>query len=1110
MFELLSPEQTGINFSNILSESDSLNILNYVYYYNGGGVGIADFNNDGLEDIFFTGNEISSKLYLNKDNLNFEDVTNKSGLETNKWCTGVAIADVNSDGWKDIYICVAGYTDSLSRKNLLYINQGKKGELKFIEKAEEFGLADRSYSTHAAFFDYDLDGDLDLYVLNHTNERSTLNTPLPKKINGESISNDHLYRNNGNNTFSDITNEAGILTEGYGLGIAINDFNYDGWPDIYVSNDFIYNDLLYINEGGIYFSNKITDYLTLQTYNGMGCDAADFNNDGLVDLIEVDMLPETDFKQKMMAGSMTWDKWRMIEQAGYEPQYMRNTLQLAMCSVQSTVKFSEIGQLAGVHQTDWSWAPLFADIDNDGWKDLFITNGYLRDITDQDFIDYSNNISMFKNQKQADRELLPEIKKLNGKKLPNRIFKNNGDPDGSGQVLVFSPKYEEWGMTKPSFSNGAAYADLDLDGDLDLVINNINEPAYIFENKSNELIGNNYLNIRLVGETKNPQGIDASICISIDGKKQLLQQYLSRGFMSTVSEILHFGLGNNSKIDSLEVTWSDGKKQLLTNISANQLLELSQENAKHNVQKQTYFKKPIFEEVTGDFVIDFKHTESNFNDFQFQPLLPHGFSKNGPPIVTGDLNDDGLDDFYVGGAKGQAGCIFFQKSDGHFSKKELREESEPEDTDAVIFDATDDGLNDLLVTSGSHEFGEKSNHYQSRLYLNKGDGRFQWAKNALPEMNTPASCVSAADFDQDGDIDLFIGGSAIPNNYPLPARSYLLRNEGGVFSDATEEVKGLSKIGIVNAAAWGDVNNDGVPDLVLAGEWMPITIFKNSQGKLMETTAEMGLAETSGWWNALVVNDLDADGDLDLVAGNFGLNSKFRTTPENPLTIYAHDFNHSGSMQGIICRFTEGKEKPIFQRDRLLAQIRGLEKKYPRHAMYADASVQDIFGEKALAGTYQRKCNFLQTSVFINEGNGQRFTIHPLSNEAQVAPINAILCADFNADNNIDILLAGNTHSQNISIGQCDASRGLLLTGDGFGGFEVLNAERNGLFVEGVVKDLATIKTASGQELLIVGVQDGKIKVFIRTPEGISRSTVSDVMLTHIAEPNQCKSNYSK
>lgn len=1071
LFQLLPPNRTGIDFANYLAEGDSLNILNYVYYYNGGGVGIGDFNNDGLEDIFFSGNEVSSRLYLNKGNLEFEDITQAAGLETTAWCTGVAVADVNADGWLDIYVCTAGYPQPEHRRNLLFINKGKKGIPAFREMAAEYGLADTSYSTQAAFFDYDLDGDLDLYLLNHANERATLNTPLPKKTNGEGNSNDRLYRNNGNGTFTDMSREAGILTEGYGLGVAISDVNGDGWPDIYVANDFIYNDLLWVNEGGKRFTNQCADYFAHQTYNSMGCDFADFNNDEQPDLITVDMLPETDSQQKMMAGAMTWDKWQLIERAGYEPQYMRNSLQWAVGSGQSGTRFSEIGQLAGVQATDWSWAPLFADFDNDGWKDLFISNGYLRDITDKDFIDYTNSLSMFKSQGQADQDLLPKIRQLKGKNLPNRIFRNKGD-------LTFEPKFEAWGMTQPSFSNGAAYADLDNDGDLDLVTNNINEPAFIYENHADK---NNYLNIRLEGLPENSQGIGAKVTIAAGGQRQCLEQQQVRGFMSSVSGVLHFGLGEKKTVDTVEIRWNDGQRQVMMGITANQTLTLKQSDAQPYQQASDFgnFKnfRNLLQNVTGQYGLNFTHRETRFNDFQFQPLLPHGFSKNGPPIAVGDLNGDGLEDVYIGGGKGQAGAVFYQNANSSFTQKDLNEGSNAEDTAALIFDANGDGKNDLFVASGSSEFGAESPFYQSRLYLNNGKGDLKWSKNLLPTMQNPAACTAAADFDGDGDMDIFIGGSAMPGSYPLPGRSFLLRNDGGQFSDITASVPGLGKIGITTAAAWADLDADGSLDLVLAGEWMPVTIFKNNKGKLTDATADLGLDKASGWWNCLVINDLNGDGFPDLMVGNQGLNSKFKASDDAPLSVYAADFDRNGSIESIICQQAEGKEKPIHQRDELLAQVNALERRFPKYALYAKASLQDIFGEKPLAQAYKKDCQVLASKVFLNEG-GKRFLAKRLPLEAQVSPVHAILCEDVNRDGKLDLVLGGNDYSPAVSIGQADASCGLVLLGDGVGGFTPVSAAASGFFVNGEVNELAVLRTRNHKKLLLAGVNSTALRLF--------------------------------
>ncbi len=1080
LFQLLPPAHTGIDFANHLSEGDSLNILNYIYYYNGGGVGIADFNGDGLEDLFFTGNEVSCRLYLNKGNLQFEDVTAAAGLTTTAWCTGVAIADINADGLPDLFVCTAGYPGDSLRKDLLFINEGPASESpqshaaggltipRFKEAAAEYGLTSTAYTTHAAFFDYDGDGDLDLYLLNHDNKRETLNTPLPKKLNGEGDNNDQLFRNEGGNFFTNVTQEAGILAEGYGLGIAVSDFNGDGKPDVYISNDFISNDLLYINEKQGHFTNQIPDYLRHQTYNSMGCDVADFNNDALPDIVTVDMLPETDAGRKMMAGAMTWDKWQLIERAGYEPQYMRNTLQLAR--LRQPLKFSEIGQLAGIQATDWSWAPLFADFDNDGWKDLFISNGYLRDITDRDFIDYSNHLSMFKSQEQADRDLLPQIRQLKGKVWPNRIFQNKGH-------LKFLPQNEAWGLSHPSCSNGAVFADLDNDGDLDLVINNLNEPAFIYENKADRLLKHNYLQVKLEGWPANSQGIGAALTIWVGGQKQYLEQYLSRGFMSSVTSRLHFGLGAAALVDSLEIRWPDGARQMLFGVPANQTFTLKHVDAKPSAPVTPSEEPTPLAEVTSQYGLAFKHRESPYNDFRYQRLLPHGFSENGPPLAIGDLNGDGLDDCYAGGGSMQTGRLFFQKPDGHFTQTELEKSDRASNVAALIFDANGDNFEDLLLTYRNNESDAGHLLPLCRLYLNDGKGNFTWAKEALPAIYSPLNCIAAADFDGDGDSDLFLGGDACTANYPFPCRSYLLRNDGGRFTDLTEASPALLHPGIVRAAQWADLDGDGRPELVVAGEWMPLSVYKNIGGTMKDHTIELGLGGTAGWWSALALHDLDSDGDLDIVAGNHGLNSRFAISEVKYLSIYAADFDQNGSAEGVLCRFIEGKEKPIHQRDKMIAQISELKKKFLRYAPYSTAAIEDIFEKPVLAAAYRRECRHLESAVFINEG-ARGFAMKTLPLEAQFAPVHALLCADFDGDDRPDILLAGNTFNFDVTTGRLDASNGLMLKGDGRGNFAALPPAKSGFYVEGVAMDMAFLQRKSNNPLLLIGVNNGELKSF--------------------------------
>ncbi|MEI6412297.1 MAG: FG-GAP-like repeat-containing protein, partial [Bacteroidota bacterium] len=727
-------------------------------------------------------------------------------------------------------------------------------------------------------------------------------------------------------------------------------------------------------------------------------------------------------------------------------------------------------QMAGVAASDWSWGPLFADFDNDGLKDLFISNGYLRDITDKDFLDYSNNLAMFKSQEEANKELLLKIRQLKGKRLPNRVFQNAGD-------VTFLPKFSEWGITQESCSNGAAYVDLDGDGDLDLVVNNINEAAFVYENKADKLLKNKYLNIKLEGLPANPAGIGASVTVVAGGKRQYVEQYLSRGFMSSVTPVLHVGLGENTSVDTLLMRWPNGKQQILTGVTANQTLTLKEADAQVVVEPIASSPASLMEDLSGENGLVFEHKALAFNDFLYQPLLPHLLSENGPCLAVGDLNGDGLEDFFVGGAKGQAGVLFFQKTDETFAEKAQPESAQFEDVGAVIFDANGDGHNDLFVASGGSTGPSGSAFYQSRLYLNDGKGNFAQNIKAIPDMRTPASCVAVADFDGDGDSDLFVGGSSEPGKYPLPARSYVLRNEGGIFTDVTLSLAtGLEKPGIVTAAAFADLNHDGAPDLVLAGAWMPITVFLNKQGRFTDATAEMGLDKTSGWWNSLTVNDLDQDGDLDIVAGNIGLNTKYRQTPQQPVTIYAKDFDQNGSIDAVMCRFVDGREKPVHQRNELLAQIPGLGKKYPRYAMYAAASVQDMLGEKALSDAYYRSVDFFQTACFIQEKG--RFKTKILPTPCQISPINALLCSDVNGDGRPDILMTGNSLAPNVATGQYDALNGVVLLGDGAGNFHPMPLEQSGFYVPGVGKSLAIIQLKSGNQYVLAGQHAGPLKVF--------------------------------
>ena len=1072
LFETYHSDQTFVDFSNDLSEGDSLNILNYVYYYNGGGVGIADVNNDGFEDLFFTGNEVSCRLYLNKGNFQFEDATEVAGLTTDIWATGVSMVDINSDGWVDIYVCAAGNPDSEERKNLLFLNQGSVNNQKvhFEEVAESFGIADASHSTHAAFFDYDMDNDLDLYVMNHDNERSSVNTPLPKDLSGEGSSCDHLYKNNGNNSFTDVSKQAGIIHEGYGLGLAVSDINLDGLPDIYVSNDFIYNDLLYINNGNGTFDNKINSYLKHQSYNGMGCEIADVNNDGFNDIVVLDMMPQTKQRQKMMAGGLTFNKQQLILQMGYEPQYMRNTLQMN----NGNQSFSEIGRLSGIYKTDWSWSVLMADFDVDGWKDLFISNGYLRDITDHDFIDYNTNLVRFESKSNADKVMLSEIRKAKGIKTVNAVFRNNKD-------LTFTQNNTDWGISLPSFSNGAAYADLDNDGDLDLVINNINEEATILRNQSKD---KTYITILLQGVRENPTGIGSKVTVYTSGLIQVQEQYPFRGFQSTATDKIFFGLGDSDKIDSIHIQWPDGNIQVLKNVLSNQTVIFDYRNSIQSKSKNTKPSKkmehPIFVDVSNEFDLDFIHKENPFNDFNFQGLLPHRFSQSGPKISQGDLDGDGLIDFYVGGSKGESGKIFYQDNEGKFEPENLGYHLNSEDMDALIFDANGDGMNDLYVVSGGSEFPKFDQAYKDRLYINNGNRQFQYIESAIPNSRTSGSCVKGADFDNDDDIDLFVGGRLIPTQYPFAAESYLLQNDNGVFTDVADSLApGLKRLGLVTDAIWSDYNNDSQMDLIVVGEWMPVSVFRNNNTNFENATDKLGLSTSSGWWNVIEKTDVDNDGDEDFIVGNLGLNSKFAASEKEPVSIAASDFDNNGSIDAFISYFVNGEETPEPGRNETLNQIVSLEKKFSRYAPYANAKINDFFPKEKLSKAYHLKAYQFQSSIIINSDE-DNWKVESLPMQAQVSPVYGIVCHDFNGDGFSDILLGGNFYGANISTGPNDAMIGLFLKGNKNGEFTPVSVMESGFFIEGEVKDMTLIKLQSGNELIVVTNNQGPIQIFKR------------------------------
>lgn len=1069
LFTLLKDQETGIEFSNDIRQTDSLNILKYMYFYNGGGVGLGDINNDGLTDVFFSGNMVSSKLYLNKGNMQFEDITGKAGTVTKGWCTGVSMVDLNADGLLDIYVSRAGSPDPAERSNLLFINKGNNA---FTESAAAYGLADTGYSTQAAFLDYDKDGDLDVYLLTHDHSPRAVNNLMPVRTHGEAANTDKLFRNEGNGpnghpVFKDVSAEAGIQIEGYGLGIAVNDLNGDGWPDIYVANDFLSNDLLYINNQDGTFTNRIDAYMKHQSYNAMGVDVADYNNDGFQDIIVLDMLPEDNYRQKIMAAGMSNEKFDFMLQMGYQPQYMRNTLQLNS----GNGHFSEIAQLADVDKTDWSWGPLFADFDNDGYRDLFISNGHLKDMTDKDFIKYSQQTTMFDEKDEANAKLLKLMENLKGVKVPNYIFRNKGD-------LTFEHAMN-WGIDQPSFSNGASYADLDNDGDLDLVVNNVNEKAFVYRNETQKQGKNNWLQLSLKGDGLNPPGLGAKITVRYQGRLQLYEHALYRGFQSTVDNKVHFGLGRAGKVDTLEIRWPDGRMQQIFNVGVNQRLVLDQKNAITAPVITSKPLKPIFTEVAEKVGLGFTHLENGYSDLNTHVLMPQTYATTGPSMAVGDMDGNGLEDLFVGGAAGLPAVYFLQQKNGRFARRDFQADKEHEDTGTLLFDADGDGDLDLYIVSGGSEFEAGSRLYQDRFYINDGKGNFRRDTTALPQMRASKSCITASDFDRDGDPDLFVGGRFMPGQYPTAPESYILRNDGGKFTDVTEKVCAeLRHIGMVTSALWTDFDDDGHVDLLVTGEFMQVSFFKNKRGKLVNVTGSTGLGQTSGWWNSIAGSDMDHDGDTDYILGNMGLNTPFRASAGEPLTVYSDNLDGSGVHQSLLSWYIQGKNYPWPSRDALLRQMPKIGKKFFLYDAYAKATVQDVVSPELLHKATVLTSSCFTSSYMENLGKG-KFKLRPLPTQAQFAPVRGILARDIDGDGHQDLILSGNSYAPDASIGRFDAMQGLCLKGDGKGNFAPVPALVSGLALQGDNRSLVELHTQSGKVLLIGASNSGKLEAYV-------------------------------
>ncbi|QHT72018.1 VCBS repeat-containing protein [Rhodocytophaga rosea] len=1045
----------------------------YEYFYNGGGVAVGDVNGDGLDDIYFSANMQPNKLYLNKGYMRFEDVTTKAGVAGREgpWKTGVTMADVNGDGLLDIYVCYSGKLPAPKRVNELFINQGKDstGIPHFAEQASTYGLASTAYSTHALFFDFDKDTDLDLLLLNHNPERLPIlddvsTAHLLKQADTQSGS--RLFKNN-NNVFTDITKQAGIhsSTLSYGLGAAIADINADGWPDIYIGNDYTVPDYLYINNKNGTFTDKVQAHLGQTSHFSMGNEIADINNDALPDIYTLDMLPEDNRRQKLLFAPDNYEKFDLSLRSGFYYQYMRNMLHIN----NGNGSFSETGQLSGVSNTDWSWAPLFADYDNDGWKDLFVTNGFTRDFTNMDFMKYMSDFIQQKAGNMVRNDLLQLVHQIPASNVKNYLYKNN-----SGSTFI--DQTTAWGMTAASNSNGAVYADLDNDGDLDLIVNNINSPAFVYQNQAEKLLKRHYLQVKLLGEGKNTSGIGAKIRVHRKGKIQYLEQMPARGYQSSVSPVLHIGLGTEKNIDSLYVTWQSGKTQLLTHVKADTLLVLEEKQARSGKPVAEPVPVPVFEEAQSP--LKFVHQASQINDFKRQPLLINPLSYSGPCLVKGDVNGDGLEDVFAGGSAGQAGGLYLQTKTGQFSSKPVaafEADKLSEDTNALFFDANGDTFPDLYVASGGyHNFMPDDALLQDRLYINDGTGNYTKNKEALPKMHTSTSCVRAADINQDGYLDLFVGGRMIPGSYPEIPRSYLLINDGkGHFKDMTATLAAtMQKIGMVTDAAWHDLNGDKQPELIIVGEWMPITVLGLVNGKLSDQTSAYFSKTYSGWWNKLLVEDLNKDGKPDLVIGNQGLNTQCRASEKQPAELYYKDFDDNGSIDPVFCFYIQDKSYPYVTRDELLDQMSIMRTRFKDYKSYADATLNDIFSPEELKGAGHLTANYLQTVLFIQDANG-KFQEKALPLEAQLSPVFSITALDYNEDGHEDLLLCGNINKARLRFGKYDANYGVLLKGEGNGNFTYIPQRSSGLQIKGDVRSIVTINNT-----LLVGINGQPIQAY--------------------------------
>lgn len=1073
LFESLEANSSGVDFINELNNEDKFNIYTYRNFYNGGGVGIADIDNDGLSDIYFTGNRVPNRLYKNLGGMKFKDITETAGVAGQRaWSTGVSMADVNGDGFVDIYVCNSGDISGDNKQNELFINNG---DGTFTEQAEKYGLADQGFSTHAAFFDFDRDGDLDVYLLNNSYKAiGSFNLQKNERPKRDPVGGDKLYRND-NGKFVDVSESAGIYGSviGFGLGVTVGDVNDDDWLDIFISNDFFERDYLYINNQDGTFSEVLENSMQSISAASMGADMADINNDTKPDIFVTDMLPEPDDRLKQVTTFESWDRHHYGVQNGYHYQYSRNMLHVN----NGDGTYSELGRLAGIEATDWSWGALFFDMDNDGHKDLFVANGIYQDITDLDYLNFIDNSET----KQAiisgdgvDYDAL--IDPIPVTPIPNYAYRNTGD-------LQFENVADQWGLGKPVHSNGAAYGDLDNDGDLDLVVNNLNVVSSIFENKTNEVYPENgYLKFDLVGKEMNPFSVGAKITVKAGDDTYYLEQIPIRGFQSTVDAHPLVGVGNHKQLDLVQVVWPDGTVTRQTNVPANQTLKLNWAEAKPAAPMTLEANLKVFEEIDITKALNFAHKENPFVDFDRDRLTYHMLSTEGPKLAEGDVNGDGRMDMYIGGAKDQTGALFLKNADGTYTQHQVADFEKnklSEDLSASFFDVDNDGDLDLFVASGGNEHGVGSADLADRLYINDGKGNFRKSANSfLSSQRWSTSVAIPYDLNGDGFEDLFVGSRVRPFLYGVPAPSFIyINDEKGGFTNATEELApGLDEFGMVTDATWQDIDGDGDKDLIVVGEWMAPTVFRNDNGKLINISEEVGTANFTGWYNQMKAADLDGDGDIDFVLGNHGLNSRFSASEEEPIRLYVNDFDKNGSPEQIFTRVVDGKDLPYVLKHELQMQIPSIKKRYLKYEVYNDQTIQDIFNEEQLSQAVKSEATFLSSAVMLNNGDGT-FTVNALPTLAQYAPVYAIEVHDFNKDGNPDILLGGNLFEAKPQVGKYDANYGILLLGDGKGGFEGLDKTKTGLSIVGEVRDF-TITEINGDSVLLVAMNDEALRAF--------------------------------